>query len=107
MARGADAKIDVAKRIAAAFGPDWVGEVDKKYYVWGHENGEKVQICISMTCPKVPVGGASAFVEDDSDADSGDLNFESMPPKPVVYEKAEISAEEQQTVQDLMRRLGL
>lgn len=107
MAKGAEAKIDVAKRIAAAFGSDWVGEVDKKYYVWGRENGEKVQICISMTCPKTPVGAVSAFETGDVDEDSGDLNFETMPPAPVVYEKAEITPEEQKTVEDLMKRLGL
>ena len=42
MAKGTIAKEDVAKKIAAAFGADYLGEYDKKYYVYGMENGEKV-----------------------------------------------------------------
>ena len=32
MAKGADAKIDIANRIAKALGDDWIGEVDKKFF---------------------------------------------------------------------------
>ena len=56
MAKGATAKVNVENKIREAFGADFVGNVDKKLYVWADEGGEKVQICLSMTCPKVPVG---------------------------------------------------
>ena len=55
MARGAVAKQLVIKKIAEAFGDDYIGEFDKKFYVWANENGERVQIAISMTCPKTPI----------------------------------------------------
>ena len=56
MAKGAVAKENAAKKMAEVFGSNWIGEYDKKYYIWSEENGEKVQIAISMTCPKTPIG---------------------------------------------------
>ena len=56
MAKGAEAKEYVAKKLKEAFGDDYVGEVDKKYYVYAYEGGQKMQIAIAMTCPKTPVG---------------------------------------------------
>ena len=58
MAKGAVAKENIAKKMAEAFGNNWIGEYDKKYYVWSEENGEKIQIAISMTCPKTSIGEA-------------------------------------------------
>lgn len=106
MAKGAEAKANVVKKLQAAFGADFVGEYDKKVYVWAQENGEKIQIAISMTCPKNPVGVVNPASMDFG----GDLDFENMG-APVVaqtnFEPAEISDEEKQTVADLMAKLGL
>lgn len=106
MARGAEAKANVVKKLQEAFGVDFVGEYDKKVYVWSKENGEKIQIAISMTCPKTPVGAVNPASLDFG----GDLDFENMG-APVVaqanFEPAEISEEEKQTVADLMAKLGL
>lgn len=103
MAKGAEAKIDVANRIAKAFGSDWIGEVDKKYYVWGNEGGERVQICIAMTCPKVPVGAVAI-----SSSLKGEINFDEEPViAPTKFEPAEISQQEIDNVTELMKRLGL
>jgi hypothetical protein len=106
MARGAEAKANVVKKLQEAFGADFVGEYDKKVYVWSKENGEKIQIAISMTCPKTPVGAVNPASLDFG----GDLDFENMG-APVVaqanFEPAEISEEEKQTVADLMAKLGL
>lgn len=107
MAKGAEAKANVVKKIQAAFGADFVGEYDKKVYVWAQENGEKIQIAISMTCPKTPVGVVNTATLDFG----GDLDFENMSATPVMaqasFEPAEISDEEKQTVADLMAKLGL
>ena len=104
MARGAQAKIDIQKKIAQIFGADYIGEYDKKIYVWAQENGERVQIAISLTCPKVPVEIAAAPA-------TGDYNFEDDTPNVVVaagaYQPAEISSEERKRVNDLMRMLDL
>jgi hypothetical protein len=107
MAKGSIAKEVVAKKIAQIFGADFVGEFDKKLYVWVEENGEKVQIAISMTCPKTPVGAESI----DFKAEPGDsLNFEDMSAAPIAggsAASAEITDEEKKNIAELMARLGL
>ena len=105
MAKGTIAKELVEKKIISAFGADYIGTIDKKIYVQALENGEKVQIAISLTCPKVPV-----MV--DNTVQIGDFNFEE--PLQIVtttatstFTPAEISDEERKNVADLMARLGL
>ena len=104
MARGNDAKEYVVNKMAEAFGDAWIGEYSKKYYVWSQENGERIQIAISLTCPKVPVEVSSAPV-------AGDFNFEDDAPGVVVaaggYQPAEITEDERDKVRDLMKALGL
>ena len=104
MAKGAIAKQNVVNRLQAAFGADYIGEYDKKWYVWAQENGERVQIAISLTCPKVPVEVSSAPI-------AGDFNFEDDAPTTVVaaggFQPAEITDDERDKVRDLMRTLGL
>ena len=55
MAKGTIGKQNVINKIKAAFGADFIGEYDKKIYVWTQENGERIQIALSLTCPKVQV----------------------------------------------------
>ncbi len=104
MAKGAIAKQNVVNKLQAAFGADYIGEYDKKWYVWAQENGERVQIAISLTCPKVPVEVSSTPV-------AGDFNFEDDAPTTVVaaggFQPAEITDDERDKVRDLMRSLGL
>ena len=104
MAKGAVAKQNVVNKLQAAFGADYIGEYDKKWYVWSQENGERVQIAISLTCPKVPVEVANAPV-------TGDFNFEDDAPATVVaaggFQPAEITEDERDKVRDLMKALGL
>lgn len=107
MAKGAIAKDAVTKKIAAAFGSNYIGEYDKKIYVQAPENGEMVQIAISLTCPKNPIA-LNATMQT-----TGDFNFEDD--APVTYttgaatsaEPMEISAEERKNIADMMARLGL
>ena len=104
MAKGQIAKELVEKKIQAAFGADYIGTFDKKIYVQAKENGEMVQIAISLTCPKVPV-----MV--DNTVQIGDYNFE----EPVTvttsatgtFKPAEITEEERANVAALLERLGL
>lgn len=99
MARGSEAKANVVKKMSEIFGADWIGEYDKKFYVWTQENGERIQIAISLTCPKNPIGVA----------ESTDLNFDdfSMPTEIKSSTVPEITEDEKKTVEDLMSRLGL
>lgn len=103
-ARGAIAKDNVVNKIKEAFGADYIGEYDKKFYVYSQENGERIQIAISLTCPKVQVAVATAPA-------TGDFNFEDDAPSPVIaasgFEPAEITTEERERVNDLLKKLGL
>ena len=100
MARGAEAKKKVIEKIKEAFGDNFIGEANNKYYVYATEAGEKMQIAISLTCPKTPVvlEGVPSF--------DGGFDFSAQPivkPEPVT----EIKQEELDNVQALMERLGL
>lgn len=102
MAKGAEAKEYVAKKLKEAFGDDYVGEVDKKYYVWAYEGGQKMQIAIAMTCPKTPVGN---IVEEKKEAfDWSDSGNESAPS---TFKPIEIEDSEREKVAELMKKLGL
>ena len=97
MAKGNIAKEYVVNKIKSAFGEDFIGEQDKKFYVWGIENGEKVQVALSLTCPKNPIGG---------------MNFDMMEVSaPVVEQKdeklAEMTIAEQNKIDELMKMLGI
>ena len=93
MAKGSEAKEYVIRKIKETFGEDFVGEQDKKIYVWGQEGGEKIQIAISLTCPKNPIDN---------------LTFEE---KEKIFEEenkvVEINEEEKIKIDELMKRLGI
>lgn len=103
MAKGAIGKQEVISRIASAFGSDYIGEVDKKIYVWANEGGEKIQIAMALTCPKNPI------MVNTPETDSGDWDFseDSIQTTPTPIARAEITQEEKDKVADLMMRLGL
>lgn len=92
MARGDAAKVQVGNMIRQAFGANYVGYADRKHYVWANDGVEKVQIAISLTCPKTGIDGGSAIIT------SGGRDFS---------EPAQISEKEQQDILDLMKKLGL
>lgn len=104
MAKGTIGKANVIKKIKQAFGADYIGEYDKKIYVYTQENGERIQIAISLTCPKVQVAVADAPA-------TGDFNFEDDAPSTVVaagaFQPADITTAERERVNDLMKKLGL
>lgn len=106
MAKGSVAKSKVAKMLADAFGKDFIGEYDKKYYVQAEENGERVQVAIALTCPKNPIDVAG-YVNIGSK-----MNFEDTSPKTIATVASskvnmEISEEEKKNIADMMARLGL
>lgn len=100
MAKGNVAKVNLMNKIIAALGNDYIGEFDKKHYFLSEENGEMIQVAISMTCPKVPIetGAVSAPKVTESNV----LNFEEMPSPEV-----KITDEEKKNIAELMARLGL
>lgn len=101
MAKGAKAKAVVTEMIAQAFGNDFVGEFDKKLYVWANdENGERIQVSLALTCPKVFRGieETGSNVLNFEDEETGSIN---------TFKPVEITKEEQDTLADLMNKLGL
>lgn len=106
MAKGNEAKERLINKFIETAGDNYLGMFDKKYYFLSSENGEQVQVAVSMTCPKTPVEFAAAVAEPDGDWDFTD-------DKPATANAvsnaapAEITEEEQKNIADLMARLGL
>lgn len=93
MAKGTIAKNNLLERFKTALGSDFVGmDADnKKAYFWSMENGERLQVCITMTVPKTPLATPS----------TQEIVFtESSTPTP-------ISETEQDTLNRLMKELNL
>ena len=103
MAKGATAKTKIAEKLKTLFGADYVGESGGKHYVWENDGAEKVQIAISLTCPKNPIGTV-----DMSSAFGDGLDFEAEPVLvQTKFEPAEITEQEKDNLKALMDRLGL
>lgn len=101
MARGATAKQQVISKIQEAFGDDYILVEGSKVYVWADDGGERVQIAMSLTCPKVMVGeNAPVAVVGDR------LDFEAEVPI-AQADPAQITEQEEKNLEDLMNRLGL
>ena len=109
MAKGAIAKEQIANRLAELFGEDWIGEVDKKYYLWAVENGERIQIAISMTCPKnyaaAPAASAPATLAP-KPAEEG-FDWDDAPHTPLRGAPPQITEDEKANIEKLMEQLGL
>lgn len=101
--KGTIAKEKVTKIIADAFGENYVGEFDKKLYVWADDGSGKIQVSIALTCPKVYRGveetTSPEMSFDDDDAPAADSTGS--------YKPADITQEEQDTLAALMEKLGL
>ena len=99
--KGTEAKAYAVKKIAEAFGENFVGEIDKKVYVNCPESGGLVQIAITMTCPKTSVGTPTR---------SGGMDFETMVDNNFsgfTKTTTEITQEELDNVKRLMEELNL
>ena len=104
MARGATAKEKVENKIKEAFGEDFVGIYDKKVYVWADDGGERVQIALSMTCPKTTVGAVDLTAAAGGGHDFSDPE---VIVAPTTSQPAEVTPEEQKNIEDLIAALGL
>ena len=102
MAKGNLAKKNVINKLASAFGADYIGEYNGKYYVWAQDEGEKVQIALSLTCPKAQVGITTPITNG-----GFDFSGENEVIAPADFQPAEITQEEQDNIAELMARLGL
>jgi hypothetical protein len=107
MARGSIAKENVVKILKKTFGESFIGEYDKKYYVFADDGGEQVQISIALTCPKNPIAVDKSISVPSGDYDFSDDAIEETAVAVISAEPAEITEQEQENLAKLMSRLGL
>ena len=63
MAKGNVAKQTIADKLKKLFGNNFILSEGNKVYVWEDDGGERIQVALTMTCPKTPVGAAMASPE--------------------------------------------
>lgn len=95
-----DAKKIVINKLKSAFGKDYIGENNKKYYVWVGEGNDRCQVALALTVPKIMVEKVNVGDYDFENMDKGDV-------APTTYEPAEITQEEKDTIEALAAMLGL
>ena len=95
MARGTEAKQIITDKILQIFEGSFI--YGKEIRVPLQENGERVEIKVTLTCAKENVGGDSAFAA--TQGETSQPAQASVPAAPTEQEKANIA--------DLMSRLGL
>lgn len=88
--RGSIAKARVIEKIREAFEGDYITTENNKTYIWADDGGERVQIAISLTCPKNFVGACEGIPITN---DNGNT--------------VEITDQEKHNIELLMNRLGL
>lgn len=104
MARKGDlARENLKKKIIETFGENFAGEQDKKLYVWENDGDEKVQLAISITMPKVQLGAAPKNPNDWTKEDCSNTPSYNV----VSPVSQEISAEDEEKIQNLMKTLGI
>lgn len=104
MAKGGTSKDKVFDALKAAFKEDWIGFDDKKRGVIEFiEDGERIQICVALTCPKTLIernGDSSpAITKPSSDAGAFVTAAD--------VKKNEFSTEERKTVDTLLKDLDI
>lgn len=97
-ARGTIAKESIKNTLIETFGDKYLGEMGGKLYILEEENGQKVQIAIALTCPKIGI-----------ELDESPQSDEPFPTNFSLYKalEVEMTKAEEETVQDLIKKLNL
>lgn len=104
MARGALAKEEIFAKILETFDGSFMYNNGKELRIPWNEGGNEVQIKVALTCAKDNVSPTGETVEKSAAVaqETGDfMNF------PAPKKRAEITEEEKQNVNDLLKALGL
>lgn len=101
-ARGSIAKENIKNTLIETFGDKFLGEVGGKLFVLSQENGQDIQIAISLTCPKVGIDlGTPSYGNDFVDGFNSNTNLSS------ANIGIEFTKAEEETIQELIRKLNL
>lgn len=101
-AKGTEAKNLVISKIKEAFGEDYILTEGSKVYVWAEDGANgRVQIAMTLTCPKVMVGECAPVA-----VVGNQLDFEAELPHAQV-DSAQITEQEKNNIEELMKRLNL
>lgn len=104
--KGEIARTTVQKKIADAFGEDFIGLIDKNLYVWVTDGGaDKVQMKITLTMPKVQVAAEDAQSVPEPEMSGGAWETATTPKK--GKNPFEPTAKDQNKIDELMDKLGL
>ena len=103
MAKGNSAKELVIRKIRETFQDDFVGSDGKKIYVWSSEDGEPMQVAISLTCPKIPYAIEAVPAGAVEIQNGFDWSMDDTAPAKVN----EITQEEKDNIARLMKKLEL
>lgn len=93
--KGEVAKATAKDIIIKAFGDMYLGEMDKKLYVAVDDGGEKIQLALSMTMPKVGFG------------DIVDEVNVAAEPASAATPTTPVTDKDKETIAELMKRLGI
>ena len=104
MARGAVAKEEIFARILETFEGSFMYNNGKELRIPWNEGGNEVQIKVALTCAKDNVSPTGETAEKSAAVpqETGDfMNF------PAPKKRTEVTEEEKQNVNDLLKALGL
>lgn len=109
-AKGTRAKEIVTEKIGEIFtnssNTQYIGVIDKKIYVnvLEDDTGETVQVSISLTCPKNPVGEITPIANNE---DIIHFNSAAMPVGDGTTEDFEFTSEEMNNIDKVLSKLDL
>lgn len=104
MAKGADSKTIVIKKILETFPDSFLYNNDKEIRIPMKENGETIEIKVVLSCAKTPVAGAASAALDWSNPSATEVGYVATASQQTA---TEISEEDRRKVQELMTKLGL
>ncbi len=104
MAKGAVAKQEIGAKILECFEGAFYYNNGKELRIPWNENGVEVQIKIAMTCAKDNVSADGEEISRPAAVASETAPSSSFP---APHKKAEVTEEEKQNVEDLLKALGL
>ena len=103
-AKGSILKQEVAEKILAAFPGSFLYNDGKEIRINGTENGESLQIKVTLTCAKVAVEGGDGTV---LSGEKAAATVDDWPTKTSEKIPQEPTAEEKERLTTLLNKLGL